>query len=240
MPGARAVSPSKTAAARRRWMTPARSAAGAAFVWQVYARRVLAGGRGPEGRREDLEEVIAGVPVADRRGPVERVGVLRVGQDVPVEHPDHYAIPVIGEFPVRGLFRLRKADLAEQDEVISGIAGLAIRRLLPPVRERIRLGLIGLVDQQEYAAVRGVPDIYVVAVMRDLPAARDADRETSRVGKAVIPGGERGRSAARRGAARRGGRGRAGRRRRGRRGDGGGREPRSRRGRLPGGRLAGM
>src|SRR6266480_308613 len=224
MPRTRAMSPSKTAAARRRWMTPARSAAGAAFVWQVYARRVLAGGRGPEGRREDLEEVIAGVPVADRRGPVERVGVLRVGQDIPVEHPDHDAIPVIGEFPVRGLFRLRIADLAEQDEVISGIAALAIRRLLPPVRERIGLGLVGLVDQQEYAAVRGVPDIHVVAVMRDLPAARDADRETSRVGEAVVPGGEGGRSATPRGGP--GGRGRAGRRRRGRRcgprGDGGG------------------
>src|ERR1700745_2826827 len=97
----------------------------------------LAGGRGPEGGREALEEVIAGVPVAGRRGPVERIGVLRVGQDIPVEHPDHHAIPVIGEFPVRGLFCLRIATLAEQDEVISGIAPLAIRRLLPPVRERI-------------------------------------------------------------------------------------------------------
>src|SRR3984893_238352 len=202
-------------------------------MWQVYARRVLAGGRGTEGGREDLEEVIAGVPVADRRGPVERVGVLRVGQDIPVEYPDHDAIPVIGEFPVRSLFRLRIADLAEQDEVISGIATLAIRCLLPPVRERIGLGLIGLVDQQEYPAVRGVPDIHVVAVMRDLPAARDADRETSRVGEAVVPGGEGGRSAAPRGGAGRGWGGRAGRRRRGRRGDGGGREPRSCRGRLP-------
>ena len=93
-------------------------------VWQVYAWRVLPGGRGPEGGREDLEEVIAGVPVADRRGPVERVGVPRVGQDIPVEHPDRDAIPVVGEFPVRRLFRLRIADLAEQDEVISGIAAL--------------------------------------------------------------------------------------------------------------------
>src|SRR5947208_16607328 len=98
-------------------------------MWQVYARRVLAGGRGTEGGRGDLEGAIAGVPVADRRGPVGRVGVLRVGQDIPVEHPDHDAIPVIGEFPVRSLFRLRIADLAEQDEVISGIATLAIRCL---------------------------------------------------------------------------------------------------------------
>src|SRR6185437_2781041 len=122
-------------------------------------------------------------------------------------------IPVVGEFPVRSLFRLRIADLAEQDQVISGIAALAIRGLLAPIRERIGLGLIGLVDQQENAAVRGIPDIHVVAVMRDPPAARDADRETGRVGETVVPGRERARSAARRGAAGRGtaGRGRGGR-----------------------------
>src|SRR5262249_9284823 len=56
----------------------------------VYARRVrshLSGGlgrrRGAERVREFLEIVIGSVPVAGGGGPVERVGVPRVGQDVP-------------------------------------------------------------------------------------------------------------------------------------------------------------
>src|SRR5204862_6836209 len=139
-------------------------------TWAVLCRAISTGWRGPEGGREGREGVVERVPVADRRGPVERVGMPRVGQDIPVKHLDPYAMPVVGEFRVRSLFRLRIADLAEQDQVKSGIAALAIRGLLAPVRERIGLGLIGLVDQQENAAVRGIPDIHVVAVMRDLPA----------------------------------------------------------------------
>src|SRR6478609_2400713 len=155
---------------------------GAASWAQFYARRMppsagLAGRRGPERGREDLEVVVVSVPVAGGRRPVEGVGMARVGQDVPVQHLDHDAIPAVREFPVGGLLGLRIADRLEQDEMVAGVRALAVGRLLPPVRQRVGLGLIRLVDQQEYAAVGRVPDIYVVTIVRDLPAARGADRE---------------------------------------------------------------
>jgi hypothetical protein len=120
--------------------------------------------------------------------------------------PDRDAVPGVGEFPVGGLLGLRIADRLEQDEVVAGVGALAAGRLLPPVRQRVGLGLIRLVDQQEYAAVGRVPDVHVVTIVRDLPAARDPDRETGRIGEPVIAGRQ--------------GRGRAGRRRRRSRGRG--------------------
>ena len=101
---------------------------------------------------------------------------MRVGQDVPVQYLDHNAIPVVGEFLVCRLFGLRIANGSQQDEVGVGLSGLAIRRLLLPVGQRVGLGLIGLVDEQEYAAVSGISDIHVVTYVRDLPASRNSDR----------------------------------------------------------------
>jgi hypothetical protein len=43
--------------------------------------------------------------------------------------------------------------------VVIRVAALPGRRLLLPVGQRIRLRLIGLVDQQENAAVRRIADV---------------------------------------------------------------------------------
>jgi hypothetical protein len=111
-----------------------------------------------------------------------------VREDVPVEHLDDDTVPFVGEFPVRCLLCLRISDRSQRDEVIVRIAALTGRCLLPPVRQRIRLGLAGLVDDEEDAAVGGIPDIHVVPDVRDPPASWHADGETSRIGEPVIPG----------------------------------------------------
>src|SRR5580693_5455380 len=120
-----------------------------------------------------------------------------VCQDVPVKYPDRDAVPVVSEFPVRCLLGLRIADRPKHDEVIVRIAALTSRCLLLPVRQRISLGLVRLVYQQEYAAVGGVSDVNVVSAVRNLPASRDADGETSRIGVPVKPSRHRARSGGR-------------------------------------------
>ena len=54
--------------------------------------------------------------------------------------------------------------------MIARIAALPGGRLLLPVSQRVGLGLIGLVDEQEDATAGLVTDIDVVTDMLDLPA----------------------------------------------------------------------
>src|ERR1700727_1764840 len=76
-------------------LTPARTGYGSRPRTGPYLRA-----RGPEGLREGLEVVVVGRPVAVRSGPVQRVGVGRVGQHVPVQDVHRDAVAVVGELPV--------------------------------------------------------------------------------------------------------------------------------------------
>jgi hypothetical protein len=71
----------------------------------------------------------------------------------------NYAVPVVGEFPVRRLLGLWVGHGLQADEVVIRVAARPGRRLLLPVGQRIRLRLIELVDQQENAAVRRIADV---------------------------------------------------------------------------------
>jgi hypothetical protein len=64
-----------------------------------------------------------------------------------------------------------------------------VGRLLLPVEERVRIRRVGLVDEQEDAAVRRVGDVDVVTDVLDLPAVGDPDRKAGGVSEAVETGG---------------------------------------------------
>ena len=74
---------------------------------------------------------------------------MGVGQDVAIENVGQGALVVIREFPVRSLFRLRIADRLQADPVVAGIGTFPIGFLLLPVPERVGLGMVALVDEQE-------------------------------------------------------------------------------------------
>jgi hypothetical protein len=84
--------------------------------------------------------------------------VMGVGQDVPVEYVDGLAILVVGELPVGGAFGLGVVHGPETDAVVARIGADPAGLLLPPVGQGIRLGVIGLIDDQEPATIR-VPHI---------------------------------------------------------------------------------
>jgi hypothetical protein len=86
--------------------------------------------------------------------------VLGVGQHVAIEHVGQNTLMVVGEFPIRSLFRLRVVDSLEADPVVAGVGALPVGLLLLPVPERVRLGMVALVDQQELRA-RGRQEVDV-------------------------------------------------------------------------------
>jgi hypothetical protein len=111
---------------------------------------------------EGLKEVEAGVPSACWGGPVQGVGVMGVGQDVPVEYVDELAILVVGELPVCGTFGLGVVHGPETDPVVARIGADPAGLLPTPVGQGIGFGVIGLVDDQE-PATTWVPHIDEVA-----------------------------------------------------------------------------
>ena len=106
--------------------------------------------------------MVAGAPFAGWGGPVQGVGTMGAGEDIPVQHVDQLAVLVISEFPVSGAFSLRVVNRLEADPVVTRISADPAGFLLAPIGQGIRPGMTGLVDDQEPAAVR-VLDIHEVA-----------------------------------------------------------------------------
>src|SRR5689334_20913448 len=145
----------------------------------------LAGSRcRAEGSGEGPEVVVARLPFAGRGGPVQGVRMMGVGQDVAVEYLGELAVVVVGELPVGCPFGLGVVHRPEADPVIARKRTDAGGFLLPPVGQRVGLGMSGLVDDQEPAAV-GVLYVDQVPLVRDLPVCWHTDREPARV---AIPG----------------------------------------------------
>jgi hypothetical protein len=117
---------------------------------------------GPERGGKGLEEVVAGAPFACWGGPVQGVGTVGASEDIPVQHMDQLAILVISEFPVSGSFSLRVVHRLEADPVVTRISADPAGFLLAPIGQRIRLGMLALVDDQESAAAR-VLDMHEMA-----------------------------------------------------------------------------
>jgi hypothetical protein len=59
--------------------------------------------------------------------------------------------------------------------VIVQVAAFPVGLLLLPVGQRVRIRIVGLVDEQEDAAVVRIGDVDVVPHVGDLPAVGDAD-----------------------------------------------------------------
>src|SRR6185437_11223991 len=94
------------------------------------------------------------------------------------------------EFPVGRLLGLRVVHRPQADQVVAGVAAHPVGRLLLPVGQRVRFGVVGLVDKQVDVAVDRVSYVDVVALVRDMPAIGHADRETGGIREAVVPGGQ--------------------------------------------------
>src|ERR1051326_3918385 len=146
---------------------------------------LLAGSRcGTEGGGESPKIMVARLPFAGRGGPVQGVRMMAVGQDVAVEYLGELAVVVVNELPVGCTFGLGVVHRPEADPAIARKRSDAGGFLLPPVGQRVGLGMSGLVDDQEPAAV-GVLYVDQVSLVRDLPVCWHTDREPGRV---VIPG----------------------------------------------------
>ena len=109
---------------------------------------------------------------------------MGVDEDVAVQHLGEPSAVVVGPLPVRGLLRLGVWHRPQLNPVVTRVGAGPGGFLLAPVLEGVGLGLAGLVDDQELAAVR-ILDVDVVALVRDVPAVGHADREPGRV---VVPG----------------------------------------------------
>ena len=93
--------------------------------------------------------------------------MMGVGQDVAVEYLGELAVVVVGELPVGCPFGLGVVHRLEADPVIARKRTDAGGFLLPPVGQRVGLGMSGLVDDQEPAAV-GVLYVDQVPLVGDL------------------------------------------------------------------------
>jgi hypothetical protein len=111
---------------------------------------------GPERVGKGLEEVVAGAPFACGGGPVQGVGTVGAGEDIPVQNMDQLAILVISEFPVSGTFSLRVVHRQEADPVVTRIRADPAGFLLAPIGQRIWLGMPALVVVLSSAAARVV------------------------------------------------------------------------------------
>src|SRR6266516_2171780 len=85
--------------------------------------------------------------------PLQGVSMMGVGQDVAVEYLGELAVVVVGELPVGCPFGLGVVHRLQADPVIARKRTEAGGSLLPPVGQRVGLGMSGLVDDQEPAAV---------------------------------------------------------------------------------------
>src|SRR3954447_12425441 len=128
------------------------------------------GSRGwAEGFRDGFVEGAAFGPVAVRGGPVEAVRLAVAGDHAANEDVAATGRSGVGELPVSGL--LEVVHRLDPDALVVVVAVLTGRFLLTPVGDRVRLRLVGLVDQEETGAAR-LPEVHPSVLPVHGPAGR--------------------------------------------------------------------
>src|SRR6266545_5029811 len=138
---------------------------------------------------DELEVGQVGLPLVVGRLPVEAVRLVAVEDGAPVDHVQPPAAAGVGELPVGRLHvEVDRAD-AHQPVVGEVARGDPVGRLRLPVRDRIELRLVGLVDAEQPAAL-GVAVVHDAVAPEGGPAVGDGDGEAGAVAAVGPPGRE--------------------------------------------------